>query len=213
VPSFVVTQREYSRAVIGWLDALPEDSRAYLFGAAKDSTRSSLHKTTRFGQSEREWLETIAGILDRLGFRSWIYREGRSRNFWVLETSAPFLREPLDFSNASESMTFSYARGYFDADGGMPRVASARLYFQFVQKDRVDLNLLRDLLVSVGMGCGALHNPSRQADPNYWRFFISARSHIDFMKRVGSWHPVKASLMAKRLTLESETGRLALETQ
>ena len=198
--------------MITWPDASPEELRAYLFGATKDSTRSAIHNTVRYGQSEIAWLETIAAILYRLNIRSWIYREGRTRNFWVLETTAPFLRNTFDPRDADEGPTLAYARGYFDADGGMPRLTGARLYFQYTQKDREDLNLVRDLLLTAGIDCGALHNPSRAADPNYWRFFVSARSQVEFMMKIGSWHPIKAALIAERLTelQERETGPLAL---
>lgn len=198
--------------VIAWPDASPEELRAYLFGATKDSTRSAIHNTVRYGQSEITWLETIAAILARLSIRSWMYREGRTRNFWVLETTAPFLRSAFDPREADEGPSLAYARGYFDADGGMPRLPGARLYFQYIQKDHEDLSLVRDLLLRASIECGTLHNPSRAADPNYWRFFVSARSHLDFMMKVGSWHPVKAALITERLSAlqERETGRPAL---
>jgi len=82
----------------------------------------------------------------------------------------------------------------------MPRDLQMRLYFQYVQKNRADLNALRDSLVSVGIKCGVLHNPSRRVDPDYWRFFIAAASHVDFMTQVGSWHPAKEPLIAERLS-------------
>ena len=71
---------------------------------------------------------------------AWIYREGRDRDFWVVETSAPFL--DIGFDAAALVGTdegLAYARGYFDAEGGMPRSARARFYVQFTQKDRANL--------------------------------------------------------------------------
>ena len=183
-----------------WLEASQEALRAYLLGACKDATESSRHKTIRIGQSDIRWLERLKQILSLLRTRSWIYREGSNRRFWILETTAPFLRQ--DFNSPAESKASwvrDYARGYFDADGGMPRDFQMRLYFQYVQKNRDDLAALRDSLVSVGIKCGALHNPSRRVAPDYWRFFIAAASHVDFMTQVGSWHPAKEQLIAERL--------------
>lgn len=64
---------------------------AYLQGALKDGTYSARHRTHRFGQANLEWIETIALVLESVGSRSWIYREGRDRDFWIVETTAPFL--------------------------------------------------------------------------------------------------------------------------
>jgi hypothetical protein len=63
-------------------------SRAYLLGALHDATLSALHKTVRFGQSEIGWLMVLKTLFDKLGQRSWIYREGRTRQLWILETSS-----------------------------------------------------------------------------------------------------------------------------
>ena len=83
---------------------------------------SALHRTHRYGQSDKSWLETLELMLGVLGHRSWIYREGRDRNFWILETSARFLTvsfDPTHLVGTREGL--DYVRGYFDADGGLPR--------------------------------------------------------------------------------------------
>src|SRR5690242_21771865 len=117
-------------------DASRESLIAYLQGAQRDATWSSLHKTVRFGQKDRRWLEVLAGILSRLDIKSWLYREGCSREFWVLETCAPILRAEFEPGTLEGNAALSFVRGYFDADGGMPRSPLVRLYFQFVQKNR-----------------------------------------------------------------------------
>jgi hypothetical protein len=58
----------------------------------------------------------LKALLDGLGRRSWTYREGRSRKFWVLETSAVVIAERPTFSTSEERL--AYARGYFDAEVG-----------------------------------------------------------------------------------------------
>jgi len=178
--------------------------QAYLQGALKDATRSAMHRTHRYGQSQRSWLETLQTILGVLGHRSWIYREGRERNFWVLETSARFLSEAYEataLSGTDEGL--DYVRGYFDADGGMPRDPKARLYVQYAQKDRQSLESVAKILASWEIECGRIHNPSVEIDPNYWRFFVRAASHERFMELVGSWHPVKRALIETRMKIES----------
>ncbi|MGH2727035.1 MAG: LAGLIDADG family homing endonuclease [Actinomycetota bacterium] len=93
----------------------------------------------------------------------------------------------------------AFARGYFDADGGMPQRLSARIYVPLTQKNRLDLDRLRALLEAEGISCGRIHNPSVRVDPGYWRFFIRARSHTAFLSHISSWHPLKRALMEDRL--------------
>lgn len=180
----------------------------YLQGALRDGTISRRHRTHRFGQSDPAWLAVIKLALTTLGFRSWIYREGRSRTFWVLETTAPFLSlgfDPMSVIARPEARAF--ARGYFDADGGMPRNERARLYVQYTQKDRRDLEKLRGLLDADGILCGRIHNPSARIDPAYWRFYVRAASWRSFLTRIGSWHPVKRPLIDERLARDDRRGR------
>jgi len=125
-----------------------------------------------------------------------MYREGRTRSFWVLETSAGWLTDEPSFSTKEERC--AYARGYFDAEGGIPRDASARFYIQFVQKDRADIARLHAILEDEGIACGKLHRPSHRADHPVWRFYVAARSQRDFVACVGSWHPRKRGLLATR---------------
>ncbi len=121
------------------------------------------------------------------------------RRPWVLETTAPFLSARFDASVLKEVQEgLDYVRGYFDADGGMPRDPAARLYFQFVQKDRISLQAVAEILEGKGIQCGRLHNPSRAVDPEYWRFFVRVASHEHFMAVVGSWHPMKRRQMEDR---------------
>ena len=173
---------------------------SYLQGALKDATRSALHGTHRIGQSERAWLETLQVALGALGHRSWIYREGRERNFWVLETTARFLSIGFE-PDVDTREGLDYVRGYFDADGGMPRSPTARLYFQFCQKDKESLERVAMIISSAGIACGRIHNPSAARDPDYWRFFVGASSHERFMERIGSWHPIKRAQISARMKI------------
>jgi hypothetical protein len=139
---------------------------AYLQGALRDGTRSAAHRTHRIGQSDPKWLDLIKVILDLLGRRSWIYREGRAREFWVLETTAPFLDIEFDarpLVGTREGL--AYVRGYFDAEGGMPKDSNARCYLQLTQKQRASLEVLVEILESWDISCGRMHNPSARGQP------------------------------------------------
>lgn len=176
------------------LSATASEARAYLLGALHDAHFNKLHRTIQFGQANEEWIESVKFLLHRLGHKAWSYRTG-NRNFWVAETTAPWLRDEPTLETTDE--VTAYVRGYFDTDGGMPHSPSARLYFQFVQKDIDDLGQLRHLLESIGISCGALHNPTRKV-PDYWRFFVRAKSYRAFAERVGSWHPEKHRRLYER---------------
>ena len=178
--------------------ACAAEATCYLLGAAHDASLSRLHRTTRFTQKEVGWLHVLGALLQKLGFRSWLYREGRERSVWALETS---WRPPaLILSTHLEKA--AYARGYFDAEGGVPRSPASRFYVQFVQKDLNDLSHVRDVLLELGLSCGRLHNPSARVAPEYWRFYLARASHELFMAVVSSWHP------HKRIRLETELARL-----
>ena len=60
-------------------------------------------------------------LLCLVGSNSWIYKEGKDRNLYVLETVC----KDLDFSFNPKRLTtkgeiIAYIRGFFDAEGGIP---------------------------------------------------------------------------------------------
>ena len=175
---------------------------AYLQGSLRDGTRSTLHKTHRFCQSNRQWLLLLKAAFSLLGHRSWLYREGRERQIWILETTAPFLDIGFDAKpllGSPEALLF--VRGYFDADGGMPKNHEARLYFQLCQKNFESLATAVELLESWDILCGRIHNPSVKVDPDYWRVFVRKQSHQSFIRMVSSWHPEKRQRMDNRMKI------------
>jgi hypothetical protein len=178
--------------------ARESELKAYLLGALHDATYSRLHQTYRYSQSSQKWLELLQTAFQILGYKSWIYKEGRDRFVWILETSTKLdkFAKPSDIGEK-----IAYIRGYFDAEGGMPKSNSSFLYFQFSQKDKTDLSEVKEWLEQVGIKCGVIHNPSKKVDPNYWRFFISRVSHQEFMKIISSWHPRKRKQMELRMKI------------
>ena len=92
-------------------------------------------------------------------------------------------------------------RGFFDAEGGIPRKENATFYIQLVQKNKPKLERLKEILLQAGIASGKIHNPSVRVDPEYWRFFIATRSHKEFATLIGSWHPRKSEIFKRRMVI------------
>lgn len=175
--------------------------QAYLQGALHDGTFSQ-NRRFRFSQSGTSWLAVLQNLLADLGYRSWIYREGKMRKVYVLETLAPFLDFHFDPDRlTSREEQIVYVRGFFDAEGGIPIRYRSRFYIQLVQKDRTKLEKIRHILMNVGIAVGIIHNPSVRVDPDYWRMFIRTASHRKFAEVVGSWHPRKRIIFRQRMKI------------
>jgi len=149
--------------------------------------------TVRISQREEEYVKFIQKMVIGMGARAWTYREGRHRRLYVVEFSRGLLS---DHGLRTRRDQADYARGYFDAEGGIPTSPSEEPYLYFAQKNRSDLVSLRRLLGRLGISCGRMHNPSRRMDPLYWRFYVRRNSIRDFFRLVGSWHPRKAKRLA-----------------
>ena len=178
------------------LEADARETRAYLLGAARDGTFNRTHKTLRISQADVRWLFVLKEAFRKLEKRSWIYREGR-RSVWVVESMIRLDEEEL----VAPEERAAFVRGYFDAEGGIPRDTRARFYIQLVQKDYADLSRVGRLLESLEIRCGRIHSPSVRVDPDYWRFYVLSSSHEDFIRRVGSWHPRKRQLLEARMKI------------
>jgi len=165
-------------------------SKAYLLGILHDATERPY--TFRVGQNNLEFIEFIARKVRDLGAKAWIYREGKMRNLFIVEFRKSLLR---DFKIKSKKDKVDYIRGYFDAEGGIAKSPKVRFYLYFAQKNLKDLTQVRNYLEDLGIRCGKIHNPSKRADPEYFRFFIAAKSYKDFAKKIGSWHPDKTVLL------------------
>ena len=172
--------------------------QSYLQGALHDGTRSDLHNTHRISQKGTGWLSRLKDAFAEMGHKSWMYQEGKLREVYVLETTAKFLDVNFDPDLLeSDAERIAYVRGYFDAEGGLPQSPDARFYIQFTQKDRVELEKVKRILERLGIECGEAHNPNAEVDPNYWRFYVRAKSHKAFAEKIGSWHPRKEGLFQR----------------
>ncbi|MBI3273581.1 MAG: LAGLIDADG family homing endonuclease [Candidatus Colwellbacteria bacterium] len=172
---------------------------AYLNGAIHDATLNK-GKRIRFAQKEKRWLEILRQLFKTLKYNSWIYKEGRERNVYVLETLCPELDFHFDPSKCSAREKLAYIRGFFDAEGGIPHNGK-RFYIQLVQKNFEKVFLLKQLLQDVGIKSGKIHNPSKQIDPHYWRIFVLTKSQKKFAEKIGSYHPIKAEIFHERMKI------------
>ena len=176
-----------------------KEIQAYLQGALHDAYRRK--NRVRFSQKGTEWLKVLQQLLNHLGYQSWMYREG-SRDVYALETTAEFLDFKFDIlSLETSNEKAAYLRGFFDAEGGIPHSRTAKFYIQLVQKDKRKMQTIGEVLKSLGIHTGALHNPSHRVDPNYWRLFVSTASHADFARIIGSSHPLKQARFAERMMI------------
>ena len=173
-------RRDYTQAPI-------QISKAYLLGALHDGTERRL--TFRICQKSEDYIDLLARGIRSLGGNAWIYKEGKTRRLYVVEFSKSFLAK---FSLKTEIDKIDYIRGYFDAEGGIARTSKVRYYLYFAQKNLFDLLQVRNYLMEQSIVCGIIHNPSKKVDPNYWRFYVNAKSYKDFAKKIGSWHPEKS---------------------
>jgi hypothetical protein len=171
-----------------WLH-LGEMSRSYLLGALHDGTVR--HRTIRISQKEEAYVSFLKQLIESLGGRAWTYREGKTRDLYVVEFSRSFLKSERLRSRRD---VIDYVRGYFDTEGGVSSDAQSP-YVYFAQKDRKDLEELHGFLISLEIEVGRIHNPSRRVDPEYWRFYLRRDSLRKFVELVGSWHPRKSKLL------------------
>ena len=160
--------------------------KSYILGSLHDGTFSS-NRRYRISQKGTDWLEMLKNLFSQLGYNSWIYKEGKDRDVYVLETLADFLDfnfDPLLLKTKREKIC--YIKGFFDAEGGIPRNKNDRFYIQLMQSDKDKIEKLKTILSSLGIMTGKIHNPSYRRDPNHWRLYILANSHKEFVKKIGS---------------------------
>ena len=168
-------------------------SKAYILGALHDGCVRKY--TYRIAQKYPEYVNYLACLIRSFGYRAWVYKEGAKRSVYVVEFSRKVLS---GFEVSSISDKTEYVRGYFDAEGSVP-LNGSRPYIYFCQKDKKSLEEVKCFLAELGIACGEIHNPSTREDPNYWRFFVGAKSYSDFARVIGSRHPVKQRILEKMI--------------
>lgn len=159
----------------------------------------TVHGTTvRISQREESYVKRVRQLIEGAGGKAWTYREGKDRALFVVEFSYSFV---ASHRLVSRNDCVNYVRGFFDAEGGVPANPKAEPYIYFAQKNRNELEELREMLGQLGIACGKLHLPSAAADPDYWRFYVRRRSHGRFARVVGSSHPRKGPILRHFATI------------
>jgi hypothetical protein len=131
-----------------------------------------------------------------------MYKEGADRNVFRLETTASFLDFAFNpLASESQEARLAYVSGFFDAEGGIPRSSNVRFYVQLALKDCQKLERIKQILTRSDISCGKIHNPSSRVDPEYWRFYVSTKSHVDFARKITSLHPIKKPILRKRMKI------------
>jgi len=124
--SRVGLRRDYTRA--------PQLTYAYLLGVLHDATE---RKTTfRIASKSFEFCKFLQNGIVKLGYRAWIYKEGKTRNLWIVEFSRNVLTNTKVRSRQDK---IDYVRGYFDTEGGIAKNSNVRYYIYFAQKNKKDL--------------------------------------------------------------------------
>ncbi|MFA5776035.1 MAG: LAGLIDADG family homing endonuclease [Patescibacteria group bacterium] len=172
----------------------PNITKSYLLGLIHDSTTSRY--TYRLCQKSLSFLESVQRGIQKMGSKAWIYKEGKSRNVYILEFAKSLLK---DSAIASPTDKIDYIRGYFDAEGSVPRNLLTRYYIYFCQKDFNDLEQVRNYLLELGIECGKIHIPSISVDPNYYRFYILCNSWEKFGRFIGSFHNEKGKFVRMKI--------------
>lgn len=181
-----VPRRDYTPA--------PQITKAYLLGVLHDAT---VRKTTyRVATKSRNFAEILKHGVKNLGSGAWIYKEGKTRNLWIVEFSKSLLK---DLRIISKQDKIDYIKGFFDAEGGMAKSPRVRFYLYFCQKNKRVLIRIKEYLAYLGIKSGVIHNPSKKVDPDYWRFFVSAKSYKDFARIIGSSYPEKLSILRMKI--------------
>ena len=187
-PSFlkVGRRRDYTRA--------SQISKHYLLGLLHDATE---RKTTyRIATKSKDFSDFLVKGIKNLGMSAWNYKEGKNRDLWITEFSKSLLKNVKIVSKINK---IDYVRGYFDAEGGISKHSSVRFYIYFCQKDKSDLLEVKEYLEEIGVITGAMHNPSYKVDPNYWRFYVRAKSYSKFAKIISSNHPEKITFLKMKI--------------
>jgi intein-encoded DNA endonuclease-like protein len=169
-------------------------SKEYLLGVLHDATKRKI--TYRISSKENSYVQFLANMIKSMNHNAWTYQEGKTRDMYIVEFSKKIMD---NVQIRTKKHKIDYIRGYFDAEGSVPKSKKSRFYIYFSQKDKKDLQQLKSYLTDLGIICGKTHNPSKKIDPNYWRFYISCKSYKKFVNTIGSCHPTKKKLLRMKI--------------
>lgn len=73
------------------LEGLTVMSKTYLLGVLHDSTERK--NTIRISSKEKSYVQSLAKMIQKMGHNAWTYREGKSRNMYVVEFSKSVMND------------------------------------------------------------------------------------------------------------------------
>lgn len=180
---------------------------AYLLGALRDATidvRKRKNYEIKISQKNKEWLELIQEI-----FKKNFEKDGKiskyKENTWILRINSKKITKeiikiseiiipqdkwntPSIIKKSSVKIQKAYVRGFYDAEGGLPRnPQNKQKYISLSQKNKESLEFVRNFILKLGM------NPTNITFcGNVWEFRITRKNDIvNFIEKIGSWHPEK----------------------
>jgi len=182
---------------------------AYLLGALRDGSvdiRKGKNYEIKIGQKNREWLVILQKIIaEKFGYTGSITRH--CNNYYILRiTEREVVEKILKISGMRKGwktpkiikdqpleVKKEYVKGFFDAEGGLPRNPQKWRYISFDQKEKEPLRFIRKVLVECKIATTRITFTS-----GAYQFRITRKeSIVKFAKEVGSLHPDKR----KRLKL------------
>ena len=146
-------RRDYTQA--------PQITKAYLLGIIHDaSVRKTTYRVATKNQTFAEILKQ--GIID-LGRTAWIYKEGKSRNLWIVEFSKSLLNR-MKIISREEKLDF--VRGFFDAEGGIAKSSKVRFYLYSFIFEKCSCNIEHAIIVCI-------NDPQEPIKINISCFFVA----------------------------------------
>ncbi|MBI2075828.1 MAG: hypothetical protein HYT72_01095 [Candidatus Aenigmarchaeota archaeon] len=178
---------------------------AYLLGALRDATadvRKGKNYEIKIAQKETEWLRLLQKLFKKnFGFRGNITKHvngteilrlsGKAIVQNILEISEMKIPQelwntPTIIRKQPPEIQKDYLRGFFDAEGGLPKDPknAKQKYLSFSQKNREPLEFLRGVLIKQNF------NPTNITFcGNVWEFRLTRKKDlVNFNKTIGSWH-------------------------
>ena len=110
-------------------------------------------------------------------------------------------KTPKIISEKNEKDLIPYIRGFWDAEGGLPKqpLTAKQRYLSFDQKNKESLDFIRKNLIKIGF------QPTNLTFTNQvWQFRLARKDDmIKYINKISSSHPEKFSRMQKMVSILS----------
>ena len=183
---------------------------AYILGALRDATadvRKGKNYEIKIAQKETSWIQFLQKLFERnfgvsgnitshVNGTQILRINGKEFVNEILEISE--MKIPQEHWNTPSIMKKQpleiqkyYIRGFFDAEGGLPKDPknAKQKYLSFSQKNMDSLKFVREVLMRIGL------NPTNITFcGNVWEFRLTRKREFPiFYKTINSWHKDRKS--------------------